>query len=493
MKLRGKIAAISSAAALAVAALALPAYATPADTNKADYWEGYDFANVDEGAYENIMCVKFEEDEESNYGEVIVPDGEDEKSYVNLFTAPGDNVYLALIVKGGNDDTGGNIIYTMPTTGVDYYGPTINDKVKDVSHWIICMGEPTGGEEESYVCGWVEGEPTMLNAKDYPNLPPWQEDGDYKGCEEPDEQKYNYCDATERPAGMSIAEWLLEGEFNGADCFDFEAVLECGSYDASITDSPEGIGPYEIRWLEGANQTPNATEGKMLPATFPEDYNGGSVMISVWVQGPEKDYLVGTSIPNYWDGTVRNFTIDTDCLPPQGGELPVTMEAELTGMCIGDTPWIKYDIEVSDPGEQLPPGAKATISFTDPNHPGDPTPWEVDFGMGYLLWPGAQIEPADGLTVGDIDPADPSTYVITNWPGWSPDGDSWTLVTPNNYGWTLAAAGVPYEISVNPTTTGMLMYPASDAAPDSNNCVPPFQETDVLSSGPPTATPSYTG
>ncbi|WP_084075229.1 hypothetical protein [Demequina sp. NBRC 110052] len=482
MKLRGKIAAISSAAALAVSAWAIPAYATPPgesptteNPNHPDYWEV---------EYPGATCYK----DDSTYGDVKT-DG-DGKTYVEL---KGDYDYVSLIVKGGSSggDGNGNAIFDDPVVGEAYYPPLNNgDQQAGVSHWIVCIGD--GDEEPEYVCGWVEGEPTMLLKEDYPNLPPWQEDGDYNGCGEPEEQEYNYCDATERPAGMSIAEWLAEGEFNGADCFEFTPALQCGSFDWTIDESPEGIGPYEVRYLEGAGMTTDAVNGMMMPATFPEDYNGGSVVITVWLQGPEKDYLVGTGLPNYWDNNGRNVTIDTDCLPPSGGELPVTMDAELTGVCIGDTPWIQYDIEVNDPGEQLPVGAKATISLKDPNYPGMPTPWEVDFGMGYLLWPGAEIAPAEGLTEGDIDPTDPSTYVILNWPGWEKVGDAWAQVSPENYGWSATAAGVPYEISVNPTTMGTLFYPPAGDS-DSTNCLPPDVDTTVLSSGPPTATPSYTG
>ncbi len=186
----------------------------------------------------------------------------------------------------------------MPATFVeDYSGGSV-----DITYYIV-------GPEKDYFVGFNDA---------FPN---WWDGGKTVAVDTDcvDDVVVDFCDPAQRPAGMSIDEWLTqaedasEGTFDRSDCFEIEPVLQCGSFDAMVTGPYEG---YEMVYLDGADQT-TSLEWKELPAVFGEDAGGGSVDITVYLVGPEKDYLVGTGLPNYWEDTGRNVTIDTDCDTPQ--------------------------------------------------------------------------------------------------------------------------------------------------------------------------------
>ncbi len=213
------------------------------------------------------------------------------KTEVNLLVLTGDRVFRIDNKYGTTGDAditlGGVLKKTVTLTGAAYQPVILPASLGNVDGITVKYegNEWTGTSSENKVdCTMIEEEPAV-----------------------------NYCNTAERPDGMSIAQWLEEGKFNGADCFTITPTLQCGSFDATVAGPMAG---YTWRYLEGAGMAPNLSTGKALPATFSEDYNGGSVKITTWLEGPEKDYLVGTGLPNYWDGNGRTVTINTDCAPP---------------------------------------------------------------------------------------------------------------------------------------------------------------------------------
>lgn len=125
----------------------------------------------------------------------------------------------------------------------------------------------------------------------------------------------NDCDTTQGPSGDT------------SECFDYVVEQSCGTVTGSVTKQPLPqfeVGPYVLVWDEGGAVVGDFND---FPATFPEDYNGGSVQITYYIVGPEKDWLVGSGLPNFWDGNGVTITVDTDCVapPPPGDRCPPGM------------------------------------------------------------------------------------------------------------------------------------------------------------------------
>jgi hypothetical protein len=146
--------------------------------------------------------------------------------------------------------------------------------------------------------------------------------GDQVSCKftnrENEVPEVNYCDPSQRPAGMSIAQWLSMNQIDGSDCFEYEITGRCGYFNATLT---KNLTPYNysFRYVSG-NSTPNTSnwEGDgALPVSFAEDHNGGSVEITYYIVGPEKDYFVGFGLPNVWDVNGNTVNVDTDCEDPE--------------------------------------------------------------------------------------------------------------------------------------------------------------------------------
>ena len=156
----------------------------------------------------------------------------------------------------------------------------------------------------------------------------------------------NYCDVGNRPNGVSVADWLA-GAPAGAntDCIDVgEPVLTCGAFDLPIENKVIGMS-YQIEYIEDGVR-------KILPAggvTWDEDYNDGSVTITVYVGGPEQDYVDFANV-GVWKYPGTEVTIQTDCESPAP---PVT------------------DPPVTDPPASDPPAS--TVVVADPSGPA-PTP-----------------------------------------------------------------------------------------------------------------------
>jgi hypothetical protein len=238
-----------------------------------------------------------------------------ETTYKEVMTDPGQE-YIAPVVCEDDDPTPPVKVWVCKYVGT----PGVDETLKNGNDGLIEVSANTLTDQEVTVgASFPDAQGRSLVVQIGGERP------DISVCPVPEVPEVNYCNPAERPDGMSIAQWLREGQFNGADCFTVTPNLQCGSFDATV-DGP--FAGYTWRYLEGAGMAPDLSTGMALPATFGEDYSGGSVQITVWLEGPEKDYLVGTGLPNYWDGNGRTVTIDTDCAPPE----PVAVSMNLTYM-----------------------------------------------------------------------------------------------------------------------------------------------------------------
>lgn len=114
----------------------------------------------------------------------------------------------------------------------------------------------------------------------------------------------DYCDPSQKPGGQSIGEWVPKD----VNCVEPSVNAVCGTLEGSVNNlTPIGYG---ISWSEGS---PDYNFVTSLPATFPEDYNNGSVEVFYWVVGGEKDYVTGRNIPNFWEQNAASETVNTNC------------------------------------------------------------------------------------------------------------------------------------------------------------------------------------
>lgn len=132
----------------------------------------------------------------------------------------------------------------------------------------------------------------------------------------------DYCDPSQRPAGQSIAQWLAANQIDGSECFDYEVSKVCSSLDVQFT---KNLTPYNysFRYVIGSStpELANWQGSGVLPVNFSEDQNGGSVTVTYYVVGEEKDYFTGFGIPNIWDGNGVTVNVDTDCKEPETGSV----------------------------------------------------------------------------------------------------------------------------------------------------------------------------
>jgi hypothetical protein len=196
--------------------------------------------------------------------------------------------------------------------------------------------------------------------KTYPgkNLPAGQAWLD-NGCQKPGTPNINYCDTTQVEG--SVANWLAKNGINGADCFDYEVAQECGYLNVMITDQPEPQypqGPYSAVYTTNGQV---AFPASAFPATFAEDYNGGSVDVSWFTVGPESDWLKGFDFPNFWGGVSQTITVDTDC---EKDETPVIPETPVTPITPSSTEVGEEKAQVEAPaaGVNAGSGDVATIA-----------------------------------------------------------------------------------------------------------------------------------
>ncbi len=257
----------------------------------------------------------------------------------------------------GYEERGGlwEITYGMQhtdTNGVstftnDSYGGLVSFNGGEIPSY---MGEPGTGYRWLYVYGdtpgktytWDFADGTVVTA-----TVSYSDDGcpivDWTTTDPPPE----YCDPSQKPGGTSIDEWVP----NDVNCLSFEVVPDCGvllGVVRSDIEAPWGDG-YALAWSEGSPDYTNFDQ--VLPAGWPEDYNGGSVEIFYWIIGPEAGYVQGHDLPNYWDENAASIVIDTDCEDPPVDTTPIT-----------DPP-----VETTDPPvETTDPPVDTTTPSTDP-------------------------------------------------------------------------------------------------------------------------------
>lgn len=211
------------------------------------------------------------------------------------------------------------------------------------NQWVTEIPEP------NWKSGHPDGQWALL-----PNGETRTVNGDEIPCED-DEPEVSPCDTSAVKGG--VKKWLADNGIDPGGCFGTEVDIQCGTAAVSVVAQPQpGYGSaYRAVWLEG-DVAPTGGY-KNFPATFDEDHNGGSVTISWFLVGPEKDWLTGSSIPNFWDGTHETIVVNTDCedAPPPPPP-PVTTDT---------TPTTVPGTETFEPTETETPATTAPGVETD--------------------------------------------------------------------------------------------------------------------------------
>lgn len=162
-------------------------------------------------------------------------------------------------------------------------------------------------------------------------------------CNELNSTEPNYCDTTQVTG--SVASWLTKNSMNGADCFDYAVEQRCGYLNVTITDQPQPGYATSFRavyTLNGLVASPYTN----FPAVFAEDFNGGSVDVTWFTVGPEKDWLIDTTFPNFWSNVGRTITVDTDC---EGESTPAVIKAAVK--CATYQDQAKIELTLTNRGE----------------------------------------------------------------------------------------------------------------------------------------------
>ncbi|MFB9310370.1 hypothetical protein BJY17_000177 [Agromyces hippuratus] len=113
-----------------------------------------------------------------------------------------------------------------------------------------------------------------------------------------------------------------------------------------------------------------------------------------------------------------------------------------TGTCVADSPWITYDVELTDPDKQSTSNT-ASLVLTDGTNTQTIVLGDLKDGSltGKVLWPGASVD-EDGKANG--------------WPGWALVGDKWIEVD-DNFAWT--RGDITAKLAVNPEVPVTISYP----------------------------------
>nr|NLD40168.1 LPXTG cell wall anchor domain-containing protein [Actinomycetales bacterium] len=144
-------------------------------------------------------------------------------------------------------------------------------------------------------------------------------------------QTVNYCDPSQRPNGLSIAEWLATAPGDSKiKCMTVgEPVITCGAIDIPFASSVVGLD-YQIEYWELDADGKAVGRAKIMPEgglTFAEGHNNGSVTIQAYVGGPEQDYVGASGV-----GTFRypgeQFTVKTTCETTPPTEPPTEKPTE---------------------------------------------------------------------------------------------------------------------------------------------------------------------
>lgn len=162
-------------------------------------------------------------------------------------------------------------------------------------------------------------------------------------CQKPGTPAINYCDTT--LVEGSVANWLQKNGINGADCFDSAVDQACGYLNVTITAQPEPGYASRFRAVYTTNG-PVASPYENFPATFAEDFNGGSVDVTWFTVGPEKDWLIGTAFPNFWSNVGETIKVNTNC---EKESTPAVIKAAVK--CVTYQHQAKIELTLTNSGE----------------------------------------------------------------------------------------------------------------------------------------------
>ncbi|HEY9324247.1 MAG TPA: hypothetical protein VIP50_04885 [Agromyces sp.] len=127
---------------------------------------------------------------------------------------------------------------------------------------------------------------------------------------------------------------------------------------------------------------------------------------------------------------------DTECIEPS------LKGSVATGICEADSPWIFFDVELTDPDKQST-GNTASLVMTDGVNTETIELGDLEGGSlsGKVLWPGASVD---------------ENGTANGWPGWALVGDKWIEVD-DNFAWTRGE--ITAELVVNPELDVAISYP----------------------------------
>ncbi|MBM7831080.1 hypothetical protein JOE59_001785 [Agromyces cerinus] len=143
------------------------------------------------------------------------------------------------------------------------------------------------------------------------------------------------------------------------------------------------------------------------------------------------------------DGAKTSWTFEFTDDPCEVEPKDPTLEGSFaTGTCVADSPWITFDVKLTDPDKQST-GNTASLVLTDGVNTETIKLGELENGSlkGEVLWPGASVD-EDGTANG--------------WPGWALVGDKW-VETDGNFAWTRGA--ITAKLVVNPEVPVTISYP----------------------------------
>ncbi|SIO17655.1 hypothetical protein [Agromyces cerinus] len=157
-------------------------------------------------------------------------------------------------------------------------------------------------------------------------------------------------------------------------------------------------------------------------------------------------YSLGSGV--HGDGVITRITLGCvdytfDATPPPTGPATPTLAGSFaTGTCEADSPWIDFDVELTDPDNTVK-NRTASLVLTDGTNTKTIVLGDLKGGSltGSVLWPGASVD-EDGKADG--------------WPGWTLVDGKW-VETDGNFAWTRGA--ITAKLVVNPEVPVTISYP----------------------------------
>ena len=121
---------------------------------------------------------------------------------------------------------------------------------------------------------------------------------------------------------------------------------------------------------------------------------------------------------------------------------PTLAGSVATGTCVADSPWIAFDVKLTDPDGQST-GNTASLVMTDGTNTETIVLGDLENGSlkGEVLWPGASVD---------------ENGTANGWPGWALVDGKW-IETDGNFAWTRGA--ITAKLVVNPEVPVTISYP----------------------------------